>query len=40
MLFNTHADELFNSKFAASAAMCADTKELGYDMLWQGESRV
>ena len=32
----SHADEVFNKKFAALAAMCSDTKELGYDMLWQG----
>ncbi len=33
----SHADELFNAKFSAVAEMCADSKELGYDMLWQGE---
>ncbi len=32
----SHADEVFTDKFAALAGMCADTKELGYDMLWQG----
>ena len=32
----SHADEVFNKKFGALAAMCSDTKELGYDMLWQG----
>jgi len=32
----SHANEVFTSKFAALASMCADTKELGYDMLWQG----
>lgn len=32
----SHADEIFNQKFAALAAMCSETKELGYDMLWQG----
>jgi hypothetical protein len=32
----SHADEVFTSKFGALAAMCADTKELGYDLLWQG----
>ena len=32
----SHADEVFNKKFAVLAAMCSDTKELGYDMLWQG----
>ena len=34
----SHANELFTEKFAALAAMCADTKELGYDMLWQGQA--
>ena len=32
----SHADQVFHSKFAALAKMCSDTKELGYDMLWQG----
>lgn len=32
----SHANEVFTNKFAALAGMCADTKELGYDMLWQG----
>ena len=32
----SHADEVFNNKFAALAAMCSEAKELGYDMLWQG----
>ena len=32
----SHADEVFNRKFAALAAMCSDSKELGYEMLWQG----
>jgi hypothetical protein len=32
----SHADEVFNKKFAALADMCSETKELGYDMLWQG----
>ena len=34
----SHADEVFNKTFAAVADMCSDTKELGYDMLWQGEA--
>ena len=34
----SHANEIFTNKFAALAAMCSDTKELGYDMLWQGEA--
>jgi heme-degrading monooxygenase HmoA len=32
----SHADEVFNNKFAALATMCSESKELGYDMLWQG----
>ena len=32
----SHADAIFTSKFEAMAAMCSETKELGYDMLWQG----
>jgi hypothetical protein len=34
----SHDNEVFSTKFEALAAMCADTKELGYDMLWQGEA--
>ena len=33
----SHADHVFLSKFSAMAEMCTDSKELGYDMLWQGE---
>jgi hypothetical protein len=32
----SHADEIFTNKFAALATMCAESRELGYDMLWQG----
>lgn len=32
----SHANEVFTNKFAALAAMCSETKERGYDMLWQG----
>ncbi len=32
----SHADAAFKGKFGALAAMCTETKELGYDMLWQG----
>lgn len=32
----SHADEVFNKRFATLATMCSETKELGYDMLWQG----
>ena len=34
----SHANELFTKKFGALTAMCAETKELGYDMLWQGQA--
>ena len=33
----SHADQVFNAKFSALLEMCSDTRELGYDMLWQGE---
>ena len=33
----SHADKTFNEKFSALATMCTESKELGYDMLWQGE---
>ena len=33
----SHADAVFQAKFGALAAMSTETKELGYDMLWQGE---
>jgi hypothetical protein len=33
----SHADEVFKSKFAALAVMCTESKELGYDLLWQGQ---
>jgi len=36
----SHADKILTNKFAALAAMCSDTKELGYDMLWQGRQRA
>ena len=33
----SHADETFKSRFSALAEMCTDSKELGYEMLWQGK---
>ncbi|MCC6211293.1 MAG: hypothetical protein IT513_09655 [Burkholderiales bacterium] len=33
----SHADSVFRAKFAAVAAMCTDSRELGYELLWQGE---
>jgi hypothetical protein len=32
----SHADNAFKDKFAALAELCVESKELGYDMLWQG----
>jgi hypothetical protein len=32
----SHADAVFREKFGALAKMCTETKELGYEMLWQG----
>ncbi len=34
----SHADATFKSKFNAVAEMCTDSKELGYEMLWQGDA--
>jgi len=33
----SHADKAFREKFEALGNLCTDSKELGYDMLWQGE---
>ena len=33
----SHADATFKDRFAALARYCTESKELGYDMLWQGE---
>lgn len=32
----SHADEIFNAKFSVLLDRCSETKELGYDLLWQG----
>ena len=32
----SHADAVFQAKFNALATMCTESKELGYDLLWQG----
>jgi heme-degrading monooxygenase HmoA len=32
----SHADAAFKAKFSAVGEFCTDSKELGYDMLWQG----
>jgi hypothetical protein len=36
----SHADATFSNKFEALAKMCTETKELGYEMLWQGMPEV
>ena len=33
----SHANKLFKDKFEALEKLCTDSKELGYNMLWQGE---
>ena len=33
----SHANELFKTKFSKLLEMCEDTFEIGYQMLWQGE---
>jgi heme-degrading monooxygenase HmoA len=33
----SHADKVFKEKFSALCELCTDSKEFGYDMLWQGE---
>ena len=33
----SHADGLFQQRFAALEAMCTESNELGYEMMWQGE---
>ena len=32
----SHADHVFREKFAALAAMCDGSREVGYELLWQG----
>ncbi len=32
----SHADRVFREKFCALAEFCTDTRELGYELLWQG----
>ena len=32
----SHADSVFQAKFNALATMCTESKELGYELLWQG----
>lgn len=32
----SHADKTFKDKFEALGKLCTDSKELGYNILWQG----
>lgn len=32
----SHADKVFKEKFTALGKLCTDSKEFGYNMLWQG----
>lgn len=34
----SHADAVFQKTFSAITSLCTETKELGYDLLWQGEA--
>jgi hypothetical protein len=36
----SHADAAFKQCFSDLAELCVESKELGYDMLWQGEPGV
>jgi hypothetical protein len=34
----SHADTIFLDKFSVLAELCTETKELGYELLWQGDN--
>ena len=34
----SHGDKAFRDRFAALEAMCSESNELGYEMMWQGEA--
>jgi len=36
----SHADTVFKNKFEALVTMCSEARELGYDMLWQGQANT
>ena len=36
----SHADDIFKRKLNALLALCSETQELGYDLLWQGEAKT
>ena len=35
----SHKDRDFREKFSALAEFCSETKELGYELLWQGNNK-
>jgi len=37
---NSHIDRVFNDKFCALLEYCEDIYEIGYQMLWQGDSQA
>lgn len=36
----SHRDEKFKTAFSGLMEYCTDTKELGYELLWQGEAET
>ena len=36
----SHADEDFKNAFCGLVEFCTETKELGYELLWQGEQEL
>ncbi len=35
----SHADKIFKDKFRELVDYCKETKEIGYELLWQGEAK-
>ena len=36
----SHSDQAFKDKFSKLVEFCTETKELGYELLWQGKSET
>ena len=36
----SHSDQAFKDKFSKLVEFCTETKELGYELLWQGNSEI
>ena len=36
----SHSDQAFKEKFNVLAEFCTETKELGYELLWQGNNEL